>query len=135
MVVDVSGAIGSTTRATACYSPLLTARASFGCESGTVMVPSRVMDVSVKGIEAEVVARLAEQAEREGVSAQEWMRQALRRTAGLLTPRELADRVGARVPASEERYQAAMETVKTRRSARASTVAGATKPDVRHRGR
>jgi len=94
-----------------------------------------VMDVSVKGIEAEVVARLAEQAEREGVSAQEWMRQALRRTAGLLTPRELADRVGARAPVSEERYQAAMETVKTRRSARASTVAGATKPDVRHRGR
>jgi len=93
------------------------------------------MDVSVKGIEPEIVARLAEQAEREGVSAQEWMRQALRRTAGLLTPRELADRVGARTPASEDRYRAAMATVKARRSARASTVAGTAKPDVRHRGR
>jgi hypothetical protein len=93
------------------------------------------MDVSVKGLAPEVVARLAEQAEREGVSAQEWMRQALRRTAALLTPRELADRVGARAPASDDRYQAAMETVKTRRSARASTAAGTAKPDVRHRGR
>jgi hypothetical protein len=93
------------------------------------------MDVSVKGIEPEVVARLAEQAEREGVSAQEWMRQALRRTAALLTPRELSDRVEARAPVSEDRYQATMETVKTRRSARASTGAGAAKPDVRHRGR
>ena len=92
------------------------------------------MDVSVKGIEPEVVARLAEQAEREGVSAQEWMRQALRRTAALLTPRELSDCVEARA-VSEDRYQATMETVKTRRSARASTGAGAAKPDVRHRGR
>jgi hypothetical protein len=93
------------------------------------------MDVSVKGIEPEVIARLAEQAEREGVSAQEWMRQALRRTAALLTPQELSDRVGARAPVSEDRYRAAMETVKSRRSAKASTAAGAAKPDVRHRGR
>jgi len=93
------------------------------------------MDVSVKGIEPEIVARLAEQAEREGVSAQEWMRQALRRTAGLLTPRELADRVGARTPVSEDRYEAAMETDMARRSARASAAAGAVKPDVRRRGR
>src|SRR5207302_11124533 len=58
----------------------------------------RGMDVSVKVLEPEVIARLAEQAEREGVSAQEWMRQALRRTAALLTPQELSDRVGARAP-------------------------------------
>lgn len=93
------------------------------------------MDVSVKGLEPEIVARLAEQAEREGVSAQEWMRQALRRTAALLTPTELSDRAEARTPASEERYQAAMETVKTRRSAMRSKPAAAAKPDVRHRGR
>ena len=88
------------------------------------------MDVSVKGLEPEVVARLAEQADREGVSAQEWMRQALRRTAALLTPGELSDRVAARTPVSEARYQAAMDTVKARRSAKASTA----KRNVRHRG-
>jgi len=93
------------------------------------------MDVSVKGLEPEVVARLAQQAEREGVSAQEWMRQALRRTAALLTPRELSDRVEARAPVSEERYQATMETVKARRSAKTSTAANAAERDVRHRGR
>ena len=92
------------------------------------------MDVSVKGLEPEVVARLAEQAEREGVSAQEWMRQALRRTAALLTPGELSDRVAARTPASEARYQAAMETVKAHRSAKTSRAATAAKRDVRHRG-
>ena len=92
------------------------------------------MDVSIKGLEPEVVARLAEQAEREGVSAQEWMRQALRRTAALLTPRELGDRVAARTPVSDDRYQAAMETVKTRRSAKTSAAARAARADVRHRG-
>jgi hypothetical protein len=92
------------------------------------------MDVSVKGLEPEVVARLAEQAEREGVSAQEWMRQALRRTAGLLTPRELSERVAARTPVSEADYQATMETVKARRSAQRSTAARAAKRDVRNRG-
>jgi hypothetical protein len=89
------------------------------------------MDVSVKGLEPAVVTRLAEQAEREGVSAQEWMRQALRRTAALLTPGELSDRVAARTPVSEDRYEATMETVKARRSTKASTTA---KRNVRHRG-
>ena len=93
------------------------------------------MDVSVKGLEPEVVARLAEQAEREGVSAQEWMRQALRRTAALLTPQELSDRAEAGAPVSEDRYRATMETVTSRRSATVSTVGRAAKPDVRHRGR
>ncbi len=92
------------------------------------------MDVSVKGLEPEVVARLAEQAGREGMSAQEWMRQALRRTAALLTPQELNDRVAARAPVSEDRYQAAMDTVKSRRSAKTSTATRAAKQDVRHRG-
>jgi hypothetical protein len=92
------------------------------------------VDVSVKGLEPEVVARLAEQAEREGVSAQEWMRQALRRTAALLTPGELGDRVAARTPVSEDRYQAAMATVKARRSGKAAGAATAAKRNVRHRG-
>jgi hypothetical protein len=92
------------------------------------------MDVSVKGLEPEVVARLAEQAEREGVSAQEWMRQALRRTAALLTPRELSDRVAGRTPIPDARYEETMAVVKSRRSARTSEAAKAARRDVRHRG-
>lgn len=93
------------------------------------------MDISVKGLEPEVVARLAEQAEREGVSAQEWMRQALRRTAALLTPGELSDRVARRTPISEDSYQATMAAVTSRRAARTSKAAKAPGRDVRHRGR
>lgn len=92
------------------------------------------MDISVKGLEPEVVARLAEQAEREGVSAQEWMRQALRRTAALLTPGELSDRVAGRTPISEDRYQATMATVTSRRAAQTSKAAKTSGRDVRHRG-
>ena len=92
------------------------------------------MDVSIKGLEPDVVARLAEQAEREGVSAQEWMRQALRRTAALLTPRELSDRVAERAPIPADRYQETTAVVRSRRAARASEAAKASKRDVRHRG-
>lgn len=45
--------------------------------------------MNVKNVEPEVLARLAEQAEAEGVSQQEWIRQTLRRTAGRLSPAEL----------------------------------------------
>lgn len=93
------------------------------------------MDVSVKGLEPEVVARLAEQAEREGVSAQEWMRQALRRTAALLTPRELSDRVAGRTPISDDAYQTTMAAVKSRRAGQSSKAAKAATRDVRRRGR
>ncbi len=75
------------------------------------------VDVNVKGIEAEIVQRLAEQAEAEGVSAQEWMRQALRRRASLLTPNELAVRVAERDPVPAERYAEVMNAVAARRSA------------------
>jgi hypothetical protein len=47
------------------------------------------MDVNVKNLEPEVVARLAEQAAAEGMSQQEWIRQVLRRTAARLSPAEL----------------------------------------------
>lgn len=47
------------------------------------------MDVNVKNVEPEVMARLAEQADAEGVSQQEWIRQTLRRTAARLSPAEL----------------------------------------------
>ena len=91
------------------------------------------MDVSVKGLEPQVVARLAEQAEREGVSAQEWMRQALRRTAALLTPRELEERVAARTPVPEEEYHAVMETVRARRAATTSKLGAPERRNVRRR--
>lgn len=73
------------------------------------------MDVNVKGLDEELVRRLAEQAEAEGVSAQEWMRRALARTASLLTPTELAARVAERETVSQDRYDAVMAVVTARR--------------------
>lgn len=67
------------------------------------------MDVSVKGLEPEVVKRLAAQAEVEGLSAQEWMRQALRRAASLLTPNELDAMVARRTAVSADRYTEIMD--------------------------
>ena len=75
------------------------------------------MDVSIKGLDATVVARLAEQAALEGVSAQEWMREALGRRASLLTPRELDAAVSSRKPVSRERHDSAMAVVNGRRAA------------------
>ena len=50
------------------------------------------VDVNVKNIEPEVLARLAEQAGAEGMSQQEWIRQTLRRSSARLSPAELAAR-------------------------------------------
>lgn len=74
------------------------------------------MDVNVKGLEPDVVQRLAEQAEAEGVSAQEWMRQALRRTASVLSPTELGARVAERQPVSGVRYTEVMDRAIARRA-------------------
>lgn len=89
------------------------------------------MDVSIKGLDAAVVARLAEQAAVEGVSAQEWMREALGRRAALLTPRELDAAVKSRKPLSRERHDAAIAAVHGRRSTRLQT----SPADVRNSGR
>ena len=89
----------------------------------------------MKGLDAELVARLAEQAEVEGVSAQEWMRQALRRTAALLTPRELQTKVGTRKPIDARRYAETMRTVATRRAAGVAALASNGPDDVRNGGR
>ena len=105
--------------------------------SVAIMVPTRYhlpMDVNVKGLDPSVVARLAEQAEAEGLSAQEWMRQALRRTAALLTPHELQARVADRTPISRERFTATMQAVTARRAAGGATRTPDTRRDVRHRG-
>jgi len=48
-----------------------------------------LVDLNVKGLEPEVIDRLAQQAAAEGLSQQEWVRQVLRRTASRLSPAEL----------------------------------------------
>ncbi|MDA8317542.1 MAG: ribbon-helix-helix domain-containing protein [Actinomycetota bacterium] len=52
------------------------------------------VDVNVKGLDPEVLDRLAQQAEAEGVSRQEWIRQVLGRTAAPLSPAELVADAG-----------------------------------------
>jgi hypothetical protein len=72
------------------------------------------VDVNVKNLEAEVVARLAEQAAAEGMSQQEWIRQTLRRTSRRLSPAELLARREMVEPMSDEEYQ----TIRTRAARR-----------------
>jgi hypothetical protein len=93
------------------------------------------VNVNVKGLDADVVARLAEQANAEGVSAQEWMRRALRRTAALLTPNELNARVGERTPIDADRFAETMRTVAARRAAGLASLASNGPGDVPDRGR
>lgn len=64
------------------------------------------MDVNVKGLDRDVVERLAEQAKAEGMSQQEWMRQTLRRSSARLSPAELLARHQRVDPMSEEEYTA-----------------------------
>jgi len=62
------------------------------------------MNVNVKNVDPEVVARLAEQAQAEGLSQQEWIRQTLRRSAARLSPAELLARRGDAEPMSEAEF-------------------------------
>lgn len=75
----------------------------------------------MKGLEPEVVARLAEQAEAEGVSQQEWLRQILRRTAGRFSPAELAHRQSS-APMIDEEFAVLRSRVVERRARRAERV-------------
>lgn len=59
------------------------------------------VDVNVKNLEPEVVARLAEQAAAEGMSQQEWVRQVLRRTAARFSPAELLAQRASSEPMSD----------------------------------
>ena len=77
------------------------------------------VDVNVKGLEPEVVARLSEQAAAEGLSQQEWVRQVLRRTAARLSPAELLSVRATVTPMSEAEFAKVQSRVTTRR--RAST--------------
>lgn len=75
------------------------------------------MDVNVKGLEPEVVARLSEQAAAEGVSQQEWVRQVLRRTAARLSPSELLTQRAETTPMSDEEFAQVQRRVVGRRRA------------------
>lgn len=87
-----------------------------------LMVPSwyrRVVDINVKGLEPDVVARLSEQAATEGVSQQEWVRRVLRRTAARLSPAELLAQREAVTPMSESEFTQLQQRVSGRRRATA----------------
>jgi hypothetical protein len=73
------------------------------------------MDVNVKNLEPEVVARLAEQASAEGMSQQEWIRQTLRRSASRLSPAELLARSSDARPMSEAEFAVVRKRATTRR--------------------
>jgi Ribbon-helix-helix protein, copG family len=75
------------------------------------------VDVNVKNIEADVLARLAEQAAAEGMSQQEWIRQALRRTASRLSPAELVAQRAAIAPMTEAEFIQLRKNASTRRHA------------------
>lgn len=75
------------------------------------------MDVNVKNLDAEVVARLAEQAEAEGMSQQEWIRQTLRRSSARLSPAELLRTSAETNPMSEEEFATIRERSANHRQA------------------
>ena len=75
------------------------------------------MDINVKNLEADVVARLAEQAEAEGMSQQEWIRQTLRRSTARLSPAELLLRRREAEPMTEEEFATIQERAAKRRTA------------------
>jgi hypothetical protein len=75
------------------------------------------VDVNVKGLEPDVVARLAEQAATEGMSQQEWIRQVLRRTAARLSPAELVARRAAASPMTNEEFTVLRKKAAARRGA------------------
>lgn len=77
------------------------------------------VDVNVKNIEPEVLARLAEQAGAEGMSQQEWIRQTLRRSAARLSPAELTARHRSAEPMSDDEFAELRTRVTTGRRAAA----------------
>jgi hypothetical protein len=75
------------------------------------------MNVNVKNLEPEVIARLAEQAAAEGMSQQEWIRQSLRRTAARLSPAELSAQRAEISPMGDSEFAELRSTVTRRRRA------------------
>lgn len=64
----------------------------------------RSMDVNIKNVEPEILARLAQQAAAAGLSQQEWLRQTLRRTAARLSASELAALRESVTPMTEDEF-------------------------------
>ena len=83
----------------------------------------------MKGLEPQVVDRLAQQASAEGLSQQEWIRQVLRRTANRLSPAELVGQRGSLTPMTEAEFEQVRTAVAQRRLAAVAHV------DARHRRR
>ena len=82
------------------------------------MVPFRyhtLVDVNVKGLEPDLVARLAAQAAAEGMSQQEWIRAVLRQTALRPSPAELVAQRAALTPMSEADFAVLRARVGARR--------------------
>lgn len=79
------------------------------------------VDVNVKNVEADVMARLTEQAKAEGMSQQEWIRQTLRRSASRLSPAELLAGRATSEPMGEEEFRQVRQRAT---AARRSAVAG-----------
>jgi ribbon-helix-helix CopG family protein len=75
------------------------------------------VDVNVKNLEAEVLERLAEQAAAEGMSQQEWIRQALRRTAARMSPAELMAARAQQQPMTEREFEQLRAKAAARREA------------------
>ena len=73
--------------------------------------------MNVKNLDAEVVARLAEQAEAEGMSQQEWIRQTLRRSTARLSPAELLRSRAETTPMSDEEFAMIRQRAAKRRRA------------------
>jgi hypothetical protein len=73
------------------------------------------MDVNVKGLDSDIVARLAEQAAAEGMSQQEWIRQVLRRTAARLSPAELVARRLTGSPMADQEFSELRKKAAARR--------------------
>jgi len=76
--------------------------------------------VNVKNLERDVVERLAEQAAAEGMSQQEWIRQALRRTAARMSPAELLAARAAQKPMTDAEFA----DVRSKAAARRQTALG-----------
>lgn len=75
------------------------------------------MNVNVKNVDPEVLARLAEQAKAEGMSQQEWIRQTLRRSAARPSPAELAARSHPVSPMTDDEFDLLRERVNASRAA------------------
>lgn len=84
----------------------------------------RLVDVNVKGLEPQVVSRLAEQAAAEGMSQQEWVRQVLRRTAARLSPSELVAQRASVTPMSDSEFASLRKRVTGRRRSSAERLGG-----------